>query len=109
MGPTAQSVVFAFEAQIRTAADVEGAIETQIEDASVTWDASHAFRQLATLTIPPQDFETGERHSLCEGLFFTPWHGVAEHRPLGGINRLRRAVYEASARFRKASTGATAG
>ena len=52
------------------------------------------------ITIPPQDFETDERRALCESLTFSPWHGLAEHRPLGGINRLRRPVYDASGRHR---------
>jgi hypothetical protein len=26
-------------------------------------------------------------------LAFNPWHALAEHRPMGGINRLRKAVY----------------
>ena len=55
--------------------------------------------------IPPVDVgritvEIAERRALRENLIFTPWHGIAEHRPLGGINRLRRAVYDASASFR---------
>jgi len=30
-------------------------------------------------------------------LSYTPWHSLTEYRPLGRINRLRRAVYDASA------------
>lgn len=62
--------------------------------------ARHPFIDAATITIPPQDFETDERRALCESLTFSPWHGLAEHRPLGGINRLRRPVYDASGRHR---------
>jgi hypothetical protein len=32
----------------------------------------------------------------CEAMAFSPWNALAEHRPMGGINRLRRAVYLAS-------------
>ena len=57
---------------------------------------------VATITIPPQDIDSAERRALCEDLIFSPWHGLVEHRPLGGINRLRREVYLASARLRHA-------
>jgi hypothetical protein len=30
---------------------------------------------------------------------FTPWHGLAAHRPLGGIMRVRKAAYEAAKKF----------
>lgn len=36
---------------------------------------------------------------------FSPWHGLEAHRPLGAINRVRKAVYEASAEFRLAHNG----
>ena len=99
----AQSALFDFQIQVRSAGDLAGKIETDIEDACVQWDeAMHPFVKVGTIAIPPQDFETSERRALCEGLVFTPWHAIAEHRPLGGINRLRRAVYEASSRFRHA-------
>ena len=31
-----------------------------------------------------------------------PWNGLAEHRPLGSINRLRKTVYEMSRQKREA-------
>lgn len=97
----AQDVVFEFQVQVRKASELAGKIDAEIEDACVQWDeAQHPFVTLGIITIPPQDFETAERHALCESLIFTPWHGIAAHRPLGGINRLRRTVYEASAGFR---------
>lgn len=30
-----------------------------------------------------------------------PWHGLAEHRPLGSLNRLRKKVYAASSAMRR--------
>lgn len=91
-------VVFHFEAQIRAAADIDP--DRDIENASVDWPESIPFTPLATLTIPLQTFDTPEQNAACESLVFTPWHGLTAHRPLGGINRLRRSVYEASAMFR---------
>jgi hypothetical protein len=99
--PGAKDVLFEFQAQVRSASSLAGKIETEIEDACVEWkEAEHPFVTLATIAIPPQDFDTAERNALCENLFFTPWHGIAEHRPIGGINRLKRAVYEASSMVR---------
>jgi hypothetical protein len=36
---------------------------------------------------------------------FSPWHELAAHRPLGGIMRARREVYERAARFRAEKNG----
>jgi hypothetical protein len=36
---------------------------------------------------------------------FSPWHGIAAHRPLGSIMRVRKAAYEASAQFRARHNG----
>src|SRR4051794_40183853 len=36
-----------------------------------------------------------------ESLSFNSWYALAEHRPRGGSNRLRKAVYEASFRQRR--------
>lgn len=99
--PGAEAVTFEFQVQVRTADELAGKIETEIEDACFVWEESrHPFITAATIEIPPQDFEAPERQALCEKLIFTPWHGIAEHRPLGGINRMRRAVYDAAACFR---------
>ena len=100
----AKAIVFTFQVQLRPASDFVGKVESEIEDACFEWAESvYRFRDVARITIPPQDIKDPDRQKLCENLSFTPWSGVAEHRPLGGINRLRRAVYEASAQFRHAS------
>jgi hypothetical protein len=97
----AQDIVFEFQIQVREANDLAGKIDAEIEDACFEWDeATYPFVKVATITIAPQDIDTDQRRAQCENLIFTPWHGIAEHRPLGGINRLRRAVYESSAGFR---------
>lgn len=99
--PGASTVTFTFQVQVRTAADLAEHIETDIEDASVEWDPqTYPFTDVATIAIPPQAFETDEQTAACEALTFSPWHGLEAHRPLGGINRLRRAVYEASSGHR---------
>lgn len=97
---TAGDVVFQFEIQARPATSIEPDVD--IENASHDWPETSTcqFEQVATLTIPLQEFDTPELQERCERLVFTPWHCLEAHRPLGGINRLRRAVYEASAMFR---------
>lgn len=92
-------VEFRFEVQVRPVNMLH--VATEIEDATEDWpEERFPFEHVATLTVPPQEIDTGERHQQCEALIFTPWHCLAAHKPLGGINRLRKAVYEASAMFR---------
>jgi hypothetical protein len=78
---------------------------TPIEDTSVPWSERHspAF-PVARLHIPRCDVD-GDTHARrtserVERLAFSPWHGLADHRPLGSVMRARRAAYEASAAFR---------
>lgn len=73
-----------------------------IEDPSVEWDESiAAFETVATIQLPAQDFDSSEQNLFCDNLAFNPWHSLPEHRPIGGINRLRKAVYEAVSVYRQ--------
>ncbi|HUR56055.1 MAG TPA: di-heme-cytochrome C peroxidase, partial [Gemmataceae bacterium] len=100
-GPEAKDIVFDFQVQVRTKAELAGKIEEEIEDASFEWDETKfPYVTVARITIPPQNFDTDARRRTCEDLFFTPWHSVAEFQPIGGINRLKLRVYEASSAFR---------
>ena len=89
-------ICFDFQIQVRRADQLK--IEEDIEDACVAWP--DPFVTVARINIPPQDVGTPERQEFCETLFYTPWHGLIDHRPLGGINRLRRKVYEESGKAR---------
>lgn len=100
-------VVFKFEIQVRPAESIDP--ETDIENTSHSWSEDYEFVHVATLTIPLQEFDSPEAQLRSERLFFTPWHGLEAHRPLGGINRLRRAVYEASAQLRNLPKEPSAG
>ncbi len=72
-----------------------------IEDASVIWDEDQSpFVKVATITIDEQDFNSAENQKSCEAMTFNPWQSLEEHRPLGGINRVRRAVYSELGEFR---------
>jgi hypothetical protein len=72
-----------------------------IEDPGVAWDEGLSpFRKVAVLAIPSQTFDTPERREFGDNLSFNPWRCLAEHRPLGGISRARRQVYQALSLFR---------
>jgi hypothetical protein len=77
-----------------------------VEDPTVMWpEALSPFVPVARITIPRQVFDTPDRIAFGEDLSFTPWHGLDAHRPLGGINRVRRVVYETISRLRHELNG----
>jgi hypothetical protein len=73
-----------------------------IENAAVVWPESKSpYRSIARITVGPQTAWSEARSSTVDdGMQFSPWHGLAAHRPLGGIMRARKAVYEAAKKFR---------
>ncbi len=97
-----RNIEFEFQVQVRSAADLD--LKTDIENMCTEWEETkYPFETVATISIPPQNIDAPERIKLCEDLIFSPWHGLRDHRPLGGINRLRRAVYEESVGLRHGS------
>lgn len=77
-----------------------------IEDTSVQWQERDApFETVAHIRVPAQDFDTPGQNLMCDNLSFNPWHGIEAHRPIGGINRLRKAVYEAVSAYRLERNG----
>jgi len=83
-------------------------IETMpVEDASAPWPESESpYVTVARLSAPPQTgWSEARSRAVDDGMAFSPWHGLAAHRPLGAIMRARKSAYEASARFRAAQTG----
>ena len=73
-----------------------------IEDASVEWkERESPYLRVAQVRIPRQDIDVPGRDLACEHTSFNPWHCLAEHRPLGNMNRARRDIYEAMSRFRQ--------
>lgn len=76
---------------------------TPIEDASVLWPTPYA--TVARLMLPQQDLASPEARALArqvEADMFDPWHALAEHRPLGDVQRARKVVYFASQQGRGA-------
>lgn len=97
----AEASTFEFMVQLRTRPDA-----MPIEDPTIEWRERDAlFETVARLTIPPQDIT--QTDALGENLSFTPWHGHPDHRPLGGINRVRRTAYDAVSQLRHDLNGVT--
>lgn len=78
-----------------------------IEDPSVAWsEALSPYVPVARLRAAPQIAWSEERSALIDdAMSFNPWRGLADHRPLGAIMRLRRAVYKAGAADRMRRNG----
>lgn len=77
-----------------------------IEDTSIEWREQDApFETVARIKLPAQDFDTPALNLQCDNLSFNPWFGLEAHRPIGGINRLRKAVYEAVSDYRHSRNG----
>jgi len=77
-----------------------------IEDATLEWSEARApFVRVATITIPVQRFDSVEQMALAEQMAFTPWHTLPDHRPLGGINRARRTLYQVVSQLRSELNG----
>lgn len=78
-----------------------------IEDASVEWPEEQSpYRTVATISAPAQvAWNEDKSRAVDDGQSFSPWHGLAAHRPLGSIMRLRQAAYRSSARFRSEHSG----
>jgi len=77
-----------------------------IEDARVAWDRDASpFIKVATVRLLKQEFTSPAQQAYGQNLSFSPWHALPVHRPLGGINRGRRAIYDQMSKFRHGRTG----
>jgi hypothetical protein len=67
-----------------------------VEDASIPWDEVMApWHDIATVTFPSQQtFSDARRIWWEDKIALSPWVGVVDHKPLGGINRIRKRVYD---------------
>lgn len=84
---------------------------TPVEDGSVEWkEAITPPVPVARLTVPRQDISTAEARSAArrvEELSFNPWYTTDDFRPLGNLNRARKAAYQASSALRHGARFAT--
>ncbi|GAA6118422.1 catalase family protein [Acidovorax sp. FG27] len=78
-----------------------------VEDASVEWPQDESpYVTVARLVAPPQAAWSEAIAAVSEdGLFFSPWRGLAAHQPLGNVMRARKLAYERSAQFRAERNG----
>jgi hypothetical protein len=97
-GLQSTDAVFDFKVQLQT-----DPVGMPVEDVSVEWSETRSVPvTVATLVIPAQRVDpSGVLAERCETMSFNPWHSLAEHRPIGGMNRLRRLVYLASVQKRR--------
>lgn len=96
------SACFDFLVQLQTQPD-----KMPVEDPTIEWkEKLSPFRKVATIDIPAQTFTGPAQQKFCEDLSMNPWHAVAAHRPLGGINRVRKVVYETISKLRHDLNGA---
>jgi hypothetical protein len=70
-----------------------------VEDPTLVWEDAKTI-YAATITIPKQEFNSDVEREFCEQMSFSPWNGLPAHRPLGAINRVRKAVYEEISLYR---------
>ncbi|MFN8943412.1 MAG: hypothetical protein ACK5WZ_02175, partial [Pseudobdellovibrionaceae bacterium] len=70
-----------------------------IENLLVRWDENEApFVDVGTISIQKQNILPAAE---CERLVINPWKGLDVHRPVGGVNRLRKTNYQISVQMRK--------
>ena len=77
---------------------------TPIENASVNWPTPYT--TVARLNLPRQDTRSARGQELAaeaEAGVFDPWQAMAEHRPLGDVQRARKVVYFESQKGRGAA------
>ena len=84
-----------FQIQVQTQTDMS------IDDVTVPWDEIQApFFTVGRLTVQHQSIQFKDQCDFCENLRFSPWNGLAVHRPVGALNRLRSSVYAIVGEYR---------
>ncbi|SFB59420.1 hypothetical protein SAMN03159496_05524 [Rhizobium sp. NFR07] len=99
-----QSVEGVWAFQVQLCRDLD---KQPIEDPTVEWSEDDApFVTVATVTAAPQDsWSDGQVQQVDEEMRFSVWTGLSAHRPLGNINRARKAAYRHSSDFRQNFNG----
>lgn len=99
------SVCYDFAIQLRSTNPSTGKPEDEkdLEDPTILWNGP--FHSVARITIPPQQFNSDDQNLQCENRSYSPWNGIAEHKPLGVVNRIRKVVYQAISKKRHQLNG----
>ncbi len=75
--------------------------EMSIDDVTITWNESESpFLTVGRLTVKHQKIDSPQQDEFAENLRFSPWNGLAVHRPVGALNRLRQMIYPIVAKYR---------
>jgi hypothetical protein len=93
-----------WEIRVQLCTDLEA---MPVEDASVVWpEGLSPYLPVARISAKPQaGWSEALSRAIDDKMSFSPWHGVAEHRPIGSIMRVRKAAYEMSSAFRAKHNG----
>lgn len=76
-----------------------------IEDYAVAWDERHSVPiRVGRLVMPAQRVDDEFDRAYGERMVFSPWNTTRDFRPLGSLNRARRAVYDLSSSRRGGAT-----
>jgi hypothetical protein len=99
--PAGEVVAFDFSVQIK-----HDPKPVDVEDACRKWRGRRDTNvSLGRIEISMQSFDAANQDCTCQDVAFNPWNCLPEHRPLGSLNRMRLAVYMASARARHRLNG----
>jgi hypothetical protein len=80
--------------------------EMSIDDTTITWNEEESpFFTVGRLTVKHQNVHSPKEDDFGENLSFSPGNGLAVHRPVGAINRLRNIVYPIVANYRHKKRG----
>lgn len=90
-----------FEFRVQLCTDLDA---MPVEDASTVWDEDASpYRRVAVLELPAQETFSAARRVFAEDVMsWRPMFGRTDLRPLGSINRVRRAAYQQLGDFRHA-------
>ncbi|MEQ1782574.1 MAG: catalase family protein [Hyphomonadaceae bacterium] len=88
-----------WDIRIQLATDLD---DTPIEDPSQEWKEDRSpFTTVGRITARRQLGWSGARSTaIDDGMGFSPWHSIEDHRPLGQMMRIRKLAYAESQRFR---------
>lgn len=77
-----------------------------IDDVTIVWKEQESpFFTVGRLTVKHQIVNFEKQFDFSENLRFSPWNGLAVHRPVGSLNRLRSIVYPIVAKYRHQKRG----
>jgi len=88
-----------WELRVQLCTDIDA---MPIEDASVPWPEDKSpFITVAHISVPRQvAWSEARSAAIDDGMSFSPWHGLAAHRPIGSIMRVRKVVYDTMSKLR---------